>query len=506
MCGVVGIYGSDEVAYELYDAMVVLQHRGQDAAGIGTYDGRHFNMHKGLGLTRDIFKPRYFEELRGNIGIGHLRYPTVGGCRIRDAQPFLRSAPYGIMLAHNGNLINNQDMKDKLAKEELVLVNSECDAEVILHFFAKALRRQDPKAKLRPEQVFEAVKEVYGKISGGYFVVAHIAGQGMVAFRDPHGLRPGVFGKRKNGLSTDYIFASESVALQLLGFEKDSDVGNGEVIFIDNQRKVHRKKVLKKKHTPCIFEYVYFARPDSVIDGASVYKSRLHMGKNLAAQIKKANLDIDLVSPVPETSRSTAIALAHELGIKVREGLIKNRYIGRTFIMPGQKVRQKSIRHKLTPNVPELEGKNVLLVDDSIVRGNTSRKIIEIVRQAGAKKVYFASAAPPLTHPCLYGIDLPSRNEYIANEMTIEQIRKSLGADKLFYQTLDDLVDAVKYGGIKDFCLACFNGKYPTGDVDEALLEKAEAIRSCERPEEPSGAPGSKLGDGQTNSNQKTLV
>jgi amidophosphoribosyltransferase len=481
MCGVVGIYNSDDVAYELYDALIVLQHRGQDAAGIGVWDGEHFNIHKDLGLARDVFDPEDFSQMPGNIGIGHLRYPTVGGCNVRDAQPFWRSAPYGILMAHNGNLINNRKLTKRLAEEELVLVNSTCDVEVIMHFFAKALRRQGPGEKLQPEQVFAALKEVYGKISGGFFVVAYIAGQGMLAFRDPHGVRPGMFGKRETSLATDYIFASESVALELLGFEQVSDVAPGEAVFIDNDRKVHREIVAGKQHTPCIFEYVYFARPDSIIDGASVYKSRLHMGKKLARQIKEAEIDIDVVVPVPETSRSTAVALAHEIGVKMREGLIKNRYIGRTFIMPGQKVRKKSIRHKLTPNVPELVGKNVLLVDDSIVRGNTSRKIVEMVREAGAKKVYFASAAPPLTHPCLYGIDLPSRKEYIATDLSVEEIGKAIGVDGLFYQTLEDLVGAVKYGDLQKFCTACFDGDYPTGDVSDDVLNQAELDRDMDR-------------------------
>ncbi len=480
MCGVVGIYGTDNVAYEIYDAMIVLQHRGQDACGIVTYDGRKFNMHKNLGLTRDVFTPKIMHGLTGNIGIGHLRYPTVGGCGVGDSQPFLRSAPYGIAMAHNGNLLHYNETKERLAKEELVFVNSNCDVEVILHIFAKALRRQDPGDVLKPEQVFEAVKEVHSKISGGYFVVANIADQGMVAFRDPQGLRPGVFGTRK-GLNTDYIFASESVALKMLGFEKDSDVANGEVVFIDKDRQVHRKKVVEEKMRPCIFEHVYFARPDSIIDGISVYKSRLHMGKKLAKQVEESGLDIDVVVPVPDTSRSTAIALAQELGVKMREGLIKNRYIGRTFIMPGQNIRKKSIKQKLMPNVPELEGKNVLLVDDSIVRGNTSKKIVAMVRQAGAKNVYFASAAPPLTFPCLYGIDLPSRKEYIANELTVEEIGKAIGVDAIFYQTVEDLVDAVKWGDVNEFCLACFNGDYPTGDVDGEVLKKAEADRDADR-------------------------
>lgn len=483
MCGVVGIYGSDHVAYELYDAMMVLQHRGQDAAGMGVFDGQHMNVHKELGLTRDIFKPHDFEQLKGNIGIGHLRYPTVGGCKVRDAQPFWRTSPYGMLVAHNGNLPRYSELRDKLAKEEHVLVNSDCDSELIMHFFAKALSRQTKADNVEPKHIFEAVKEVFEKVEGGYFVVVYIANQGMVAFRDPNGIRPGVFGKRDTKLLTDYIFASESAALGLLGFEFVSDVKPGEVVFIDNDRKVHRKSVLERTHKPCIFEYVYFARPDSVMDGASVYKARLHMGKKLAKQVKKADLDIDVVVPVPDTSRSTAIALAHELGIKVREGLIKNRYIGRTFIMPGQKARQKSIRHKLTPNIPELEGKNVLLVDDSIVRGNTSKQIIELVRQAGAKKVYFASAAPELTHPCLYGIDLPSRKEYIAYGRTNEEICRAIGADRLFYQTLDDLVEAVSFGDTNDFCLACFDGNYVTGNVNDELLKKSEQereeIRAC---------------------------
>jgi len=481
MCGVVGIYGSGQAAYDLYDAMIVLQHRGQDAAGMVTFDGHHFNMVKGLGMTRDIFNEESFKELCGNIGIGHLRYSTIGGCRIRDAQPFTRSAPYGIAMAHNGNLLHYKETREKLLKEEQVLVNSDCDSELILHVFAKALRRQNiAGGDLKPEQVFKAVEEVYRKISGAYFIVAYIANQGMVAFRDPHGIRPGVFGKRQ-GLNTDYIFASESVALEMLDFEKISDVEAGEVVFIDNRREVHRKKVSHKKHTPCIFEWVYFARPDSIIDGISVYKARLKMGEKLAKQVEKSGLKIDVVCPVPETSRSTAVALADKIGVKCRDGLIKNRYIGRTFIMPGQNIRKKSIKYKLTPNIPELEGKNVLLVDDSIVRGNTSKLIIDMVRAAGAKNVYFASAAPALTYPCLYGIDLPSRKEYIANELSFDEIKRAIGADALFYQTLEDLVEAVKYAGVENFCLACFNGDYPTGDVTEAVLKKAETDRENDR-------------------------
>ncbi|MFA5792318.1 MAG: amidophosphoribosyltransferase [Candidatus Gracilibacteria bacterium] len=497
MCGVVGIYGSDEVAYELYDAMLMLQHRGQDACGMGVFDGQHFNIHKELGLTRDVFKAKEFEELHGNVGIGHLRYPTVNGCKTRDAQPFFRTSPYGILLAHNGTLPHYKELKDRLARDEHVLVNSDNDSEIILHILAKAIARQKPHGDLTVDQVFDAMKEVYEKITGGFFVVAYIAGQGMLAFRDPNGIRPGIFGKRETKLSTDYIFASESVALGLLDFEVISDVGNGEAIFIDNKRQVHRKKIMDKKHKPCIFEYVYFSRPDSVLDGVSVYKSRLQMGRKLARQIKESGLDIDVVCPVPDTSRSTAIALAYELGLKLREGLIRNRYIGRTFIMPGQTIRKKSIRYKLSPNVVELEGKNVLLVDDSIVRGNTSKQIIDIVRQAGAKKVYFASAAPMLTYPCLYGIDLPSRKEYIANELSLEGIKQAIGADALFYQTLDDLVDAVKYADVDEFCLACFDGNYITGDISEELLKKNEQdldmMRSCSKAYDTSddaGTPG----------------
>ena len=480
MCGVIGIYGSGNVAYDLYDAMIVLQHRGQDACGITTYDGEHFNTHKGMGLTRDIMTEDVLKTLGGPIGLGHLRYPTVGGGGIRDAQPFTRSAPYGIAMAHNGNIMHHKEMKEHLKEKELVMVNSDCDVEVILHVFAKALRRQNPGKVLEPQKIWDAVKEVYEKISGGYTVVAHIAGQGMVAFRDQHGIRPGVFGKREK-LQTEYIFASESVTLEILGFEKISDIGAGEAIFIDNNRQVHRQQITNKKHTPCIFEYVYFARPDSVMDGISVYKARLKMGEKLAEQVKKANLDIDVISPVPDTSRVTATALADKVGIKCRECLIKNRYIGRTFIMAGQGLRQKSIKYKLTPNIPEIAGKNVLLVDDSIVRGNTSKKIVEMVRQAGAKKVYFASAAPMLKFPCLYGIDLPTRKEYIANELNHDEICTAIGADALFFQTLDDLVDAVKYAGVKDFCLACFNGEYPTGNINEEVLQKAEVDRECDR-------------------------
>lgn len=478
MCGVVGIFGNGSVAQDMYDALIALQHRGQDATGMITYDGNIFHTRKNLGLVRDVFHTRHMEKLTGYAAIGHTRYSTIGGGEVEDAQPFLGSAPFGVMLAHNGNVFNSYDLKNELFTKDHRLVNSNCDAEIILHLFTKALTKQLSKFSedtVDPKNIWQAINSVYDRTKGAYSVVSYIAKQGMVAFRDPHGIRPLLFGKRENGLTTDYIFASESIVLDVLGFKFVDDVGPGEAIFIDEKtRKVYREKIAPKTHTPCIFEYIYFARPDSMLNGISVYTAQMRMGEKLAERIKEAKLDIDVVMPVPDSARTASLAIADKLNIKYREGLVKNRYIGRTFIMPGQKIRKKSIRYKLNPMRLQIEGKKILLVDDSIVRGNTSKQIIQMVRNAGAEKVYLGIFSPPVKHPCLYGIDIPTREELIASNHSIEEIRKFIDADALIYAELKDAFDACTSGNpkIKDMCMACFDGKYKTGDIDAAVLKK----------------------------------
>jgi amidophosphoribosyltransferase len=482
MCGIVGVYGHDYVGQDVYDGLVTLQHRGQDAAGIITYNGK-FHTRKDLGLVKDVFHTRHMKRLQGYAGIGFTRYATIGVGGVEEVQPFLGQAPFGVVIAHNGNLFNSHELKEELFKKDHRLVNSDSDGEVILNLFTKSLTKQNAE-KIEAKHVWKSVESVYKRAKGAYSVVSYIAKQGMVAFRDPHGIRPLLFGKRENGLKTDYIFASESVTLDILGYELIDDLGPGEAVFIrEEDRKVFRKSVLPKKHVPCVFEYVYFARPDSILNGISVYKSRMRMGAKLGKIIKKEKLDIDVVMPVPDSSRSAAFAIADELGIKYREGLVKNRYIGRTFIMPGQKVRKKSIRYKLNPMPLVIQGKNILIVDDSIVRGNTSRKIIEMVKEAGAKKVYFCSYSPPITDLNIYGIDIATKGELIANNNSIEEIGKLIGADRLFYGTQDDMLKSCLAGNpkIKDMDMSCFDGVYKTGDVDEAVLSKQAESRSGER-------------------------
>ena len=476
MCGVIGIFNSkNDAAVEVYDSLIVLQHRGQDAAGILTFDGDRYHLKKGDGLVRDIFTAQDMANLKGKISIGHVRYPTVGAGGIEDAQPFMSHSPFGIAIAHNGNIYNHHQLKSELFKKDKCLVNSDCDVEVILNVFRSSLQKQRVK-NLKLEHIWKAVKSVYRRAHGGYFVVMYIAGHGMLVFKDPHGIKPGVMGERKNGLKTDYMFASETVSLDILGFEVIRDIGAGEAVFIDNDGKVHSKTLQEKNWAPCIFEYIYFARPDTTIDKISVHKARIRMGIKLGKQIKKAKLPIDVVIPVPDSSRSAAYGVSQGLGKPFREGLIKNRYIGRTFIMPNQEIRKKSIRYKLNPIPYEIRKKNVLLVDDSIVRGNTSKQIIQMVRKAGAKKVYFASAAPALTYPCLYGVDIPSRKGLIANQLNTKEIQKKIGADALFYQKLSDLTESTKShkSFVKKFCTACFSGKYPTKGVDEKTLKQNE--------------------------------
>lgn len=480
MCGIIGIHSNSTVSQELYDGLMMLQHRGQDAAGMVTFDGRQMHIKKGDGLASDVFKAEDLLRLRGNTGMAHVRYPTAGTYDSAEAQPFYVNSPFGIALIHNGNLTNTNELRDDIVNKNHRHLNTQSDSEMLLNVLAyeiEALGIRD----LTPDGIFIAMEKVYSRVKGAYAVVAMIAGYGLLAFRDPNAIRPLVMGTRKDDLYPDTIFASESSALDVLGFDITRNVEPGEAVFVDLQGNVHSKVCAKGAvYNPCIFEYVYFARPDSLIDNISVYKTRLRMGEKLAKKIKEANIEIDVVMPVPSTSRHSAVPLAYELGVKYREGLVKNRYVGRTFIMPGQSKRQSSIRRKLNPIRLEIEGKSILLVDDSIVRGNTSRKIVQMVREMGAKKVYFASCAAPLRHPCVYGVDMPSRKEFVANSLTVEETAKALGADGLFYQELDDLADAVREGNpqIERFCMACFDGKYPTPDVTEEVLQNAEESRS----------------------------
>ena len=499
MCGVLGIYNNDYVAQDVYDGLIALQHRGQDACGMITYDGR-FHTRKNTGLVRDVFHTRHMRNLTGYVGIGHTRYSTIGAGGAEDAQPFLGQSPFGVMLAHNGNIYNSEELKKELYEQDHRLINSDCDAEIILNLFTKVLSNQNPD-HIEAKHIWKAVESVHKRAKGAYSVVSYIAGQGMIAFRDPHGIRPLLFGERDSGLKKDYIFASESIAMDLLGFKVIGDVAPGEAVFIDEHtREVERKIITKSNQTPCIFEHIYFARPDSILDDISVHKARLRMGRKMAKQIREAKLDIDVVMPVPDSSRTATIALAEELKIKYSEGLIKNRYIGRTFIMPNQKIRKKSIRYKLNPMRMEIEGKNILLVDDSIVRGNTSKKIVEVMKQAGAGKIYFCSYAPPVKHPCLYGVDVPTHQELIAYNNSIEDIRQFMGADQLFYGDLEDCKAACLTGNpkIKDMCMACFDGNYKkNSDIDEEMLRKNEETRlyhrSCGKMEEDDEEDGEQL-------------
>ncbi|MFQ6069408.1 MAG: amidophosphoribosyltransferase [Candidatus Aminicenantales bacterium] len=477
MCGVVGIIGNENVVGDIYQGLLAVQHRGQDAAGIITYDGK-FHTKKGNGLVRDIFTREHFDRLKGTVGIGHTRYPTVGGGRGEDAQPIQVNAPFGIILAHNGNVINYPELKQELFCRHKRLLNSDCDAEAILNVFAQGLESQNTR-KLKPKHVFHAVEEVYKKVKGSYAVIAYIAEQGLVAFRDPFGIKPLVYGRRDDKILPSYAAASETVCLNIMNFDSITNIEAGQAVFIDTNREVHTKKIARCPHTPCLFEWVYFARPDSYIDNVNVYKCRVHLGHFLAEEIKKHNLSIDVVVPVPDSARDAAIEIARELNVKYREALVKNRYIGRTFIMPSDEKRQSSVRQKLNPIPSEFKNRNVLIVDDSIVRGHTSRKIIELARQCGAKKVYFASYSPPLRYPCVYGIDMQTKTEFIARNSTPDQVAREIKADKVIYQSLDSLKKAVQLENpqLKAFCGACFDGNYPTGDVTEEILEAIEKER-----------------------------
>ncbi len=477
MCGVIGVYSNDDVFKDIYQGLLAIQHRGQDSAGIITYDGR-FHTKKGNGLVRDIFTPENVQRLKGNIGIGHTRYPTIGGGRGEDAQPFQVNSPFGIIMAHNGNVINYAQLKKILFDKYHRLLNSDNDLEALLNIFAQELAQQKTKS-LKPHHVYKAVAGVYKKVRGSYSVVAYIAEQGMVAFRDPYGIKPLVYGRRDDGLLPSYAVASESVSLNIMNFSHIKNVQAGQVVFIDKNRQVHTRKITNCPHTPCLFEWVYFARPDSFIDNVNVYDCRVNLGRFLAEEIKKYHLKIDVVVPVPDSARDAAIEIARSLNLKYREALVKNRYIGRTFIMPADQARKSSVKQKLNPIASELKGKNVLLVDDSIVRGNTSRSIIQLVRDCEAKKVYFASYSPPLRYPCVYGIDMQTKTEFVARNANLDQIAQRIGADKVIYQSLASLKKAVQLGNKKltSFCAACFDGIYPTGDVTPEILEEIERER-----------------------------
>ena len=477
MCGIVGIYGNDDVFKDIYQGLLAIQHRGQDSAGIITYDDR-FHIKKGNGLVRDIFTAENVQRLKGNIGIGHTRYPTIGGGRGEDAQPFIVNSPFGIIMAHNGNVINYAQLKKILFDKYHRLLNSDNDVEVILNIFAQELVEQKTKS-LKPQNVYKAVEGVFKKVRGSYSVIAYIAEQGIVAFRDPYGIKPLAYGKRDDGLLPSYAIASESVSLNIMNFSYIKNVEAGQVIFIDKNRRLYTQKLANCPHRPCLFEWVYFARPDSFIDNVNVYDCRVNLGRLLADEIKKHNLKIDVVVPVPDSARDAAIEIARKLNLKYREALVKNRYIGRTFIMPDDQTRKSSVRQKLNPITSEFEGKNILLVDDSIVRGNTSRAIIQLVRECGAKKVYFAVYSPPLRYPCVYGIDMQTKTEFVARNANLDQIAKKIGADRVIYQSLESLKKAVRLGNKKlnDFCGACFDGVYPTGDVTPEILKTIEKER-----------------------------
>lgn len=482
MCGIAGIVSHQNVNQELYDALTVLQHRGQDAAGIVTCENGRLFLRKDTGLTRDVFTDAQMLKLKGNMGIAHVRYPTAGCSSSAEAQPFYVNSPFGLTLAHNGNLTNTEELKKALFIEDQRHINTDSDSEVLLNVFAHELQTLG-KLRLSVDDVFKAVANLHRRCRGAYAAVVMIAGFGILGFRDPHGIRPVVFGERKSDEGTDFMIASESVALDVLGFNLIRDIEPGEAVFIEKSGKLHSRQCAEViEHSPCIFEYVYFARPDSIIDDISVYKARLRMGEKLAEKILRdwTDNDIDVVIPIPDTSRTAALQMAYLLGVKFREGFIKNRYIGRTFIMPGQKKREKSVRQKLNAIGLEFEGKNVLLVDDSIVRGTTSAQIIQMARDAGAQKVYFASAAPPVRYPNVYGIDMPAASELIAHNRTEQEVCEAIGADKIIYQDLDDLIEAVGRGNrrIKQFDTSCFSKIYVTGDVDDSYLERTESLRN----------------------------
>ena len=499
MCGILGVVATTPVNQLLYDGLQVLQHRGQDAAGIATAEGGRFHMHKGPGLVRDVFRTRNMRNLIGNWGIAHCRYPTAGSAfNAAESQPFYVNSPFGLMLAHNGNLTNSEQLKRDMFLQDLRHMNTNSDSEVLLNVLAHELQVASTKYQVDAETIFKAVAGTHKRVRGAYAVVAMIAGYGLLAFRDPYGIRPLVIGKSETPAGTEYLVASESVALDTLGFQFLRDVEPGEAVLIDTRGQfISRQCAEKTMHAPCMFEYVYLARPDSLIDGVSVYESRVRMGVSLADKIRHTmpHLAIDTVIPIPDSSRPAALELATRLGVPYREGFVKNRYIGRTFIMPGQASRKKSVRQKLNAIGSEFRGKNVLLVDDSIVRGTTSREIIMMAREAGAKRVYFASASPPVRHANVYGIDMPSRTELIAAFRNDEEIRQEIGADALIYQDLEAMKSAVRdiNPALTQFDTSCFDGHYITGDVSADYLSSIEAARSKPSRHDGDGGDGSQL-------------
>ena len=481
MCGIIGIVGKQAVTPSVYDALTILQHRGQDAAGIATLDGHKIRLYKGNGLVTDVFSHSELAKLKGNVGIGHVRYPTAGSDNLDEAQPFYVNSPYGIVLGHNGNLINATALKKELFDSDRRHLNTESDSEVLLNAFAHELHRLGP-AGMQPQDVFAAVDGMHKRCRGAYSVIAMISGKGVLGFRDLHGIRPVVLGYRDTDKGREYAITSESVALDTLEFTLLRDLKPGESVFITLDGELHTHvSQYAEPASPCIFEYVYFARPDSMLDEISVYKARLRMGQALASKILREwpDHDIDVVIPIPDTSRTAALPLAYDLDVKYREGFIKNRYIGRTFIMPGQEQRKRSVKQKLNAVSLEFRGKNVLLVDDSIVRGTTSRQIIQMAREAGANKVYFASASPPVRFPNIYGIDMPAPSELVASGRDEKQIEAELGADRLIYQELGDLIEACREGNpsITRFDTSCFSGEYVTG-VEDGYLEELQCKRS----------------------------
>ena len=490
MCGIVGIVGQSPVNQRIYDALTVLQHRGQDAAGIMTERDGELCVRKDVGLVRDVFHQRHMLQLAGNVGIGHVRYPTAGCDRADEAQPFYVNSPFGIGLGHNGNLTNVDTLSEDIVHGDRRHLNTSSDSEVLLNVFASELQKCSG-SQLSPQDIFGALEALFRRCQGGFAVVSLIVGHGIVGFRDPNGIRPLVLGRRETPRGLEWMLASESVALDMLGFRLVRDVNPGEAVFVDKQGRLFSHQCAPcLRHTPCIFEYVYFARPDSIIDNISVHKARMRMGEKLAEKLRRLrpDHDIDVVIPIPDTSRTSAMQLAAALGVRYREGFVKNRYIGRTFIMPGQEMREKSVRGKLNAIDLEFRGRNVMLVDDSIVRGTTSAQIIEMAREAGAIKVYFASAAPPVRYPNVYGIDMPVASELVAAGRSEDEVARLIGADWLIYQDLGDLVSACRHDDarIQEFDTSCFSGQYTTGDVTADYLgrlvqERADDVKARRR-------------------------
>jgi amidophosphoribosyltransferase len=489
MCGVIGVVSNSPINQVLYDGLLLLQHRGQDAAGIVSGDGAMFHMHKGSGMVRDVFRTRDMRALAGRMGIAHCRYPTAGSAfDSAEAQPFYVNSPFGVVLGHNGNLTNGEQLKTEMIENDLRHINTNSDSEILLNVFAHELERAARGHRVDAETVFTAVAQVHRRCRGAYAVVAMIAGFGMVAFRDPFGIRPLVIGRNTESGSTEYVVASESVAVDALGYQLWRDIEPGEAVVVESDATFHaRQCAASPRLAPCLFEYVYLARPDSVLDGVPVYEARLNMGRALADRIRREHpgLPVDVVIPVPDTSRPSALELARSLDVNYREGFVRNRYIGRTFIMPGQAVRKRSVRQKLSAIGIEFLGKNVLIVDDSIVRGTTSHEIVQMAREAGANKVYFASAAPPVRYPNVYGIDMPTRAELLATDRDEQAIAREIGADLVIYQDLQALIDSIRLcnPALDEFETSCFDGRYVTGDVTADYLDQVEHSRDVRRGE-----------------------